>query len=148
MEEKPGVCKAIVRYADSGRFPNDTIDGETVLIDARKGHLFLFTGIGSQIWQRLGAGASLDALIAEVVSRYGETAATPTLTFFQSLEGAEMLCEDTPSTAASAAGVSWPSDFVAPALERYDQIADIIAMDPIHEVDPGKGWPHRRAEER
>jgi hypothetical protein len=29
-------------------------------------------------------------------------------------------------------------------LERYDDIADIIAMDPIHEVDENAGWPKPR----
>ena len=40
--------------------------------------------------------------------------------------------------------IACPDRFVAPAMERYDQIADIISMDPIHEVDPAEGWPHRQ----
>lgn len=137
-----------IRFADTGRFPNDTIDGETVLIDAQKGHLFLFTGLGPQIWQRLGRGVTLEALIDEVAARYGEGAAGPTRAFLESLEGAEMLCGDAPSDQLPAADPSWPSAFVAPALEQYDQIADIISMDPIHEVDSSKGWPHRDEEKR
>jgi hypothetical protein len=137
-----------IRFADSGRFPNDTIDGETVLIDAEKGHLFLFTGIGPQIWQRLGSGISPEALVDEIASRYGESAAAPTRTFLASLEAAEMLRRDAPTDQSPAPDVSWPSAFVAPALEQYDQIADIISMDPIHEVDSSKGWPRRDAEKR
>jgi hypothetical protein len=137
-----------IRFADTGRFPNDTIDGETVLIDAEKGHLFLFTGIGPQIWQRLGSGMTPDTLVDEVASRYGESAAAPTRTFLEALEGAEMLRSDAPSDQSPAPAVSWPSAFVVPALEQYDQIADIISMDPIHEVDSSKGWPHRHEESR
>jgi hypothetical protein len=137
-----------IRFADTGRFPNDTIDGETVLIDVEKGHLFLFTGIGPLIWQRLGSGISAQVLVDEIASRYGESAAAPTRTFIESLEAAEMLRGDAPSDQPPPADVSWPSSFVAPALEQYDQIADIISMDPIHEVDSSKGWPHRHEEKR
>jgi hypothetical protein len=137
-----------IRFADTERFPSDTIDGETVLIDSEKGRLFLFTGIGPQIWQRLGSGMTHDALVDEVASRYGMSAAVPTRTFLELLEGAEMLRGDAPSSQSPAASVSWPPAFVAPALVQYDQIADIISMDPIHEVDSSKGWPHRHEERR
>jgi len=134
-----------IRFADTGRFPNDTIDGETVLIDSAKGHLFLFTGIGPQIWQRLATGASADTLVEEISARYGPTAATPARAFFEALDQAQMLRNDLPPSAppAQPASLVWPENFESPAMEHYDQIADIISMDPIHEVDPAKGWPHR-----
>ena len=134
-----------VRFADTGRFPTDTIDGETVLIDSEKGHLFLFTGSGPQIWQRLANGINPDVLVDELTARYGEPAVAPSRAFIEALEQARMLRKDpVPSAApASQVPISWPPAFTAPALERYDQIADIISMDPIHEVDPAKGWPHR-----
>ena len=135
-----------IRFADTGRFPNDTIDGETVLIDTEKGYLFLFTGIGPQIWQKLGSGISPEALVNEIGSRYGESAADSTRTFLESLQAAEMLCKEAPCEGSPAPDISWPSEFVAPVLEQYDQIADIISMDPIHDVDSSKGWPYRSEE--
>ncbi len=134
-----------IRFADTGRFPNDTIDGETVLIDSSKGHLFLFTGIGPQLWQRLATGVSVDTLVEEISTRYGPTAAAPTRSFFEALDQAQMLRNDPPpsATPAQPSSLVWPENFESPAMEHYDQIADIISMDPIHEVDPAKGWPHR-----
>lgn len=137
-----------IRFADTGRFPNDTIDGETVLIDTEKGYLFLFTGIGPLLWQRLWSGISPGALVDEVKAHYGESAAEPTRTFLEALEAADMLRIDAPLDRSPAPDLVWPSEFVAPALEQYDQIADIIAMDPIHEVDSSKGWPYRQEEKR
>ncbi|QVL52792.1 MAG: PqqD family protein [Cyanobium sp. M30B3] len=134
---------ANIRFADTARFPHDTIDGETVLIDSEKGHLFLFLGIGPQIWERLLTGASVDGLVNEVTARYGMAAAAPTRVFLDALEQAQMLHDgSSPSAAPATTSTAWPESFVAPTLERYDQIADIISMDPIHEVDPSKGWPH------
>ena len=32
----------------------------------------------------------------------------------------------------------------APALEIYDDMAELILSDPIHEVDEDVGWPRKR----
>ena len=53
-----------------------------------------------------------------------------------------MLTEDSPGDPAVSAELPMPETFVAPQIEKYDEISDIIAMDPIHDVDPTKGWPH------
>jgi hypothetical protein len=101
-------------FADTGRFPHETIDGETVLIDAAKGHLFLFAGTGPWLWL-----------------------------FLEHLVEPQMLLPGKPPSAPAAAVPSapWPATFVEPVIERHDEIADI--MDPIHDVDPAMGWPHR-----
>ena len=51
-------------FADSDRFPHDTVDGETVLIDSRSGDLFLFAGVGPVLWQRFMLGATIDDAVA------------------------------------------------------------------------------------
>ena len=132
-------------FADTGRFPHETIDGETVLIDAAKGHLFLFAGTGPWLWQRLIASGTIDEVVAESTARYGDCAVEPTRFFLGQLAEAQMLLPGTPpsSAAAEVHSAPWPATFAAPAIERYDEIADIISMDPIHDVDPAKGWPHR-----
>jgi len=130
--------------ANTSRFPHETIDGETVLIDATKGHLFLFAGTGPRLWQRFIAGATIDGVVAESIARYGESAEAPTREFLTQLVEAELIRPgaSTP-TAGPEISVDWPDTFEAPVIERYDEISDIISMDPIHEVDPDKGWPHR-----
>ncbi len=130
--------------ADSSRFPYETIDGETVLIDSAKGHLFLFAGTGPSLWQRLIAGGTIDAVVAESIGRYGESAELPTRQFLEQLAETGMIRPGTAApTTIGETPVDWPATFAAPVIERYDEISDIISMDPIHEVDPAKGWPHR-----
>jgi hypothetical protein len=34
-----------------------------------------------------------------------------------------------------------PEPFVAPRLERYTDMQEIILLDPVHKVD-SQGWPH------
>ncbi len=127
--------------ANVTRFPHETIDGETLLIDSETGHLVLLGGIGAALWQRLLGGVAVDPLIGEIAAQFGPEAGAACGAFLQTLTDAKI------AVAAASAGVApaapWPATFVAPTLERYDDIADIIAMDPIHDVDQGAGWPRR-----
>lgn len=130
-------------YADIERFPNETIDSETVLIDSTKGHLYLFTGAGPWIWQQLVRGATPDSLAEAAARRFGPTAAEPTRRFVLELESAGMLVPEPPRGPAPDTAAECPQTFSPPTIERYDQIADILSMDPIHDVDRSKGWPHK-----
>lgn len=132
-----------VLIANTARFPHETIDGETLLIDSETGHLLLISGIGPVLWERLVAGAAAEPLVAEVASRFGAEAGAACRSFLDALTEAQVLVR-APSASGQAAATQWPTRFEAPALERFDDIANIIAMDPIHDVDQSAGWPRRR----
>jgi Coenzyme PQQ synthesis protein D (PqqD) len=122
------------------RFPHETIDGETILIDAETGHLLLLTGFAAVLWSHLVGGTSSEALACAVDARFGADAADITRSFIQELRAAEIIVPTTDVGSAAAAPLPWPECFAAPVFERYDDIANIIAMDPIHDVGP-TGWP-------
>jgi hypothetical protein len=135
---------------DSDRFIHDTIDGETVIIDTIAGRLTLLVGIGPIIWTRLFAGAQPSAILGEIDDLYGPTAKQEGGVFIDELSSAGLLVESgadddpaTPTTSSTAAVQTWPKTYVQPGLEHYDDIADIMTMDPIHEVDTSLGWPNR-----
>ena len=128
--------------ANTARFPHDTIDGETLLIDSETGHLLLITGAGPLLWQRLLGGGAVETLTAEVADRFGPAAGEDCAAFLQALIEAQILVPSA-TAAAEAVALDWPGSFVTPVLERYDDIANIIAMDPIHDVDQSAGWPRR-----
>ncbi|MCC6737326.1 MAG: PqqD family peptide modification chaperone [Bauldia sp.] len=126
---------------NSARFPDQTIDDETLLFDADTGNLVLLTGFGSVVWTHLLAGADAAAIAAGVAERFGSEAAEATRAFIGELRTAEMIVPSAAPPEAIVAVVAWPAAFTAPAIERYDDIAKIIAMDPIHDVDATTGWP-------
>ena len=113
------------------RFPHETIGDETILIDAETGHVLLLTGCASVMWCHLVGGISSAALANEVAARFGSEAGAATRGFLHELRAAEIVIPTTDAV---------PAHFTAPILERYDDIAKIIAMDPIHDVGP-EGWP-------
>ena len=38
------------------------------------------------------------------------------------------------------------SEYTVPVLEVYDDMQDLLLIDPIHEVDTKKGWPNKKGE--
>ena len=107
-------------FTDSQRFPHETIDGETIIIDAESGRLFLLTGVGPWLWSKLAAGASFEALVDELTAKYSADSASPTLAFLSSLKELGLL-RSTPGAAAPVMDApALPDLFVAPALEKYD----------------------------
>jgi hypothetical protein len=125
------------------RFPHETIDGETILIDAETGHVLLLTGFAAVLWSHLVGGTSSEALAGAVDARFGAEAADITRSFIQELRAAEIIVPTTDVGPAAAVPLPWPERFAPPVFERYDDIANIIAMDPIHDVGPA-GWPRPR----
>ncbi len=130
-------------YANARKFPHDTVDGETVIIDSVHGRLFLLTGSGPWIWQRMVRGATIDGLADDAESRFGPEAGAQVRAFLEALAEHGMLTQEAQDVPEASADVPLQEPFAPPQLEKYDEISDIIAMDPIHDVDPNKGWPHR-----
>lgn len=144
---------------DSSRHAHDTIDGETVIIDTTSGVLTMLLGFGPTLWESAVAGVEHEALITAVAERYGAAAAAATTTFVDELLAAELLTavtgafdrdrdgpgdrDDDGSVGLALPAASWPERFEEPRLETYAELSDIMTMDPIHQVDVSRGWPHR-----
>lgn len=128
--------------ANAARFPDQTIDDETILFDAETGHVILLAGFASTLWTHLAGGVVMGELSDAMAARYGAEAGAATRAFLTELTEAGMLiASNEPAAPAATIPAAWPAQFTAPVLERYDDIAKIIAMDPIHDVDISAGWP-------
>jgi hypothetical protein len=125
------------------RFPHETIDGETILIDSETGHVILLTGFAAVLWSHLVGSTSSEALASAVDAHFGIEAAAATRNFIEELRAAQIVVPTTDAGSNVVPPLPWPERFIAPVLERYDDIANIIAMDPIHDFGPA-GWPRPR----
>lgn len=121
------------------RFPNETIEGETILIDADKGVLLLLSGSAPWIWDRFTGGADCETVLAEIAGGFGDAAAAQSGAFIDSMLAIGLLV---PARAAEAPAAPLPSAFEPPAIETFEDISEIIMMDPIHDVDSAAGWPN------
>jgi hypothetical protein len=134
------------------RFVHETIDGETIVMDTVSGRLLLLRDTAPLLLSMMGTGLSPADILLEISNRYGLEAGTQARDFFARLTELEVLpTQDIAGTGLApkpAGAVDWPSNFAPPILELYDDIAHIITMDPIHDVDEDSGWPRAAAVSR
>ena len=128
--------------SDTSRFPSETMDGETVLIDADRGHLLLLTGLGPWLWSRFERATDPAAVLAELESAFGIEARTECAEFIASMGTLELLVEPAAATESPDPTPPLPATYIRPVIESFEDISEIIQMDPIHEVDPNAGWPN------
>ena len=119
----------------------DVQGNEAVIIDLTTGRYFRLDGPSTALWQRFVAPSSpaevldtctnpealrpaLDAIVADLVGRG----------LLRVAEGAQELSISAPTRT--------PWEFTGFTLEEFTDLEDILGLDPIHEVDPEKGWPH------
>lgn len=128
---------------DPDRYAVDPLDGETIVMDLLNGRLFLLEEGAAVVWDSLTGGLTLEALEATIRARYGDAAAEGLHEFVAGLLAKGLLAEasGTAPAAGHASDGDWPAEFGALRLTEYDDMTSIITMDPIHDVDPRRGWP-------
>lgn len=138
-------ASAVWKLKESGTLHQD-FEGEVVLIDLDTGNYFNLPGAAGVLWGRVAAGAVSAALLAdELVAQYDvehAVALADATAFLADLER-EGLIEE--GAGAAIAPGSTPAKaratYVAPRLEVFRELQDLLLLDPIHEVNPAVGWP-------
>ncbi|TIN27546.1 MAG: PqqD family protein [Mesorhizobium sp.] len=130
-------------YAISSKdIVSESFDGEAVVLDLSCGKYFGFSDSGSRIWQALSSGVDAQALI-------GLTAGASTIGPAE-LEGfVSQLLELGLLVRLDAPAQPLPGDLLAElaatseplTVSVHDDLADLIVVDPIHEVEEPVGWP-------
>jgi len=124
---------------------SETISGETIIMHHGTGHYFDTVGAGTALWEAIaGGGATAAMLTAVLAARRGATAdgaRAAALGFVATLEQHDLV-RALPAPAGMAAAVPGGSaePFEAPVLGVHTDLADMLLLDPIHDVGEA-GWP-------
>ncbi|MER9327787.1 PqqD family peptide modification chaperone [Mesorhizobium sp. M0488] len=121
----------------------ESFDGEAVVLDLSNGKYFGFSDSGSRIWEALSSGVPPVQLIG-AATRVGEVTASEIGRFVaQLLEfGLLALAADAPAQMPSETLLADLARAGDPLhVEIHDDLADLILVDPIHEVEEPVGWP-------
>lgn len=126
---------------------SEMLEGETIIINLETGNYYSLNDAASTVWNMMKTRATEEAMAAALVRAYEidfETAAQAVQAFLGVLEG-DLLIEKQDATS-----VPGPTDepqapikrlpFVSPALQRYEDMQQMLLADPIHDVDE-QGWP-------
>lgn len=112
------------------------MDGDAILINLSNGLYYRMVGAGGWIWSLIESRHSVGE-IAEVVSEHFTLASTDILPDIQRV-ASELLVEELiriagdeqPASAVTAAPAEMPTQYQAPILEKYSDMADMFALDP------------------
>ena len=131
---------------NKAKFASQTFADEVIVLDATNGTYYTLTGNAPDVWESLIAGAPLDQ-IAEALA--GPTGATPDrvtsdLGRFANDLATEAVLLPAPSDqeAASVQGLNDCSVYEGFVWDKHADLDELLVLDPIHEVNPEKGWPH------
>jgi hypothetical protein len=124
----------------------EEFDGDVVILNLANGRYFGLTGSANAVWRLLQDGHTPAAILASILTARPELG-------YSSFEFVERLIDydlirpraEATEMAALPANLTWPEG--APAIEVFDDLAELIYGDPIHDVDEQAGWPTPRSEQ-
>jgi hypothetical protein len=127
------------------KISHQCIDGEVVVINLENGSYYSLLDLPARLWELIDAGWSRTELMELVAQTYaGQETGESTAAFLDELVK-ERLVSDAPGAAKRPVDVALPQSFVAPRLETFTDLQELLLLDPIHEVDAA-GWPHKPAD--
>lgn len=140
---------------NSPKVVHETIDGEVVIVNLDRGDYYSLVKAGADIWEGLTKGMARADILAEMVDRYDtdrENIETAIDELIEKLQWEELIVIDQTDEAIPANTTENSSSpkthpeklsFDPPTLQKYTDMEELLALDPIHEVDE-MGWPNAK----
>jgi len=124
---------------------HERLDDEVIAINLETGVYYAMVGSAADIWSAFQPSGTVDRAVEILAERYDTSTASirdDVVSFVKRLEDAGLLVTadgdlGTKDLPARASNGPW----AVPELEEYHDMADLVLLDPIHQVDES-GWPH------
>lgn len=124
---------------------SEIFDGEAVIANYESGLYYSISPSGSLIWQALGCGLNHSQIVQWLSAQFTDQATefdVTVATFIDSLEAEGLILEAPTDTRKGALPILEGTKFDRPVLERFDELQELLLIDPVHDVDT-TGWPRR-----
>src|SRR5262245_2809058 len=128
----------------------ERFEDETVVINLDSGNYYTLDAMAAAVWERLNESIGLGALTAEIQRDYTGDAAeiAQAIREFVGLLLSEQLVRPVLAPAGNGsrpaaertAAPQPKGAFHAPQVGKYNDMAEMLLLDPVHDVD-GAGWP-------
>jgi Coenzyme PQQ synthesis protein D (PqqD) len=134
----------------------EVITGEVVIINMISGSYYSLTEVGTFVWEMIEQGFSPEAMVNALLLQYDaeldtiEPALTALITSLvtENLITSVVIVDGTESsnvTLNTELNIEVKKLFTAPILSKYDDMQELLLVDPIHDVDES-GWPNLKQE--
>ncbi|MHA3792653.1 PqqD family peptide modification chaperone [Sphingomonas sp. YL-JM2C] len=123
----------------AARMSYEDLDGEIIAIDFQSGAYYNLAGTAAEIWRHALAGSGRDAIVSGAAAASADAAAArhEAGRFLDELVALNLIAETGPEGNRPAPFAA----FETPLIEKFEDMAELIQLDPIHEVTAA-GWPH------
>lgn len=135
-------------FAISRNVMHERLDGEVVALDMATGRYFSMSGPAADVWHLAASGFELSAWPVELASVFTTTHEFSGIDSFVSdlLSAGLASSQDTPPSNSDL--MRLPNDYARklwthPELFSYDDLSDLILIDPVHDISDD-GWPTHR----
>lgn len=137
---------------------HETIEGEVVIVNLDKGDYYSLVQAGADIWSGVVNGISKGEILEEMIQRYAGEQATienSVNNFIEQLQREELIKINQTDESFNSNGKTESKlaemngeklNFQPPSLNKYTDMEELLALDPIHEVDEQVGWPSAKVE--
>jgi hypothetical protein len=129
----------------------EVVEGEAIIVNLDSGAYYSLDGAGADVWAAAQTGTTFADVTELAMSRYdgvSEQIAADVAALVEELLGEGLIVANAdpfPCATGLRAVVAPPPSvrppFLKPVLQKYTDMADLLLLDPIHEVD-AQGWPH------
>lgn len=135
---------------DRARIQFERFEDETVIINVETGFYYSLSQSGSEVLQLIESGCPA-GMLATALFGHSEEATRYSLDisrFVEDLIREGIVIESDPHDATArpidvrSPVYSSAGTFQPPLIEKYDEVRDLLLIDPIHMVDQAKGWPN------
>ncbi len=131
---------------------HETVDAEAVIVNLETGNYYMLKETGERIWAALARGASVRNIVDELGGAAdgtdGVLEATVSAFLGELLEEGLIVpapeAADAPRAAGAPAGAGRGTPVPPPVLQKFQDMKELILLDPVHEVHEDLGWPHPR----
>jgi hypothetical protein len=132
---------------------SESFGDEAVIVNLEQGTYYSVRGTAYATWSLVSTGVAIGTIVGELAASYDAPtadieAAVAALLAEMEHEGLIVRADGDASSAQLGPEPPVPRSkhrFERPVLEKFTDVQDLLALDPIHDVD-GTGWPQPRAE--
>ena len=128
----------------------DFADGQYIVLNHVNGEYYSFDKISSIVLKALTEGCGTEDLVQAFCSRYGGEACNVSEhvnRFVERLTALGIIIPGGNTEGNAEQYVAAIDSEKIPELscEVFTDVADLLTVDPIHEVDEEAGWPHKKS---
>lgn len=132
---------------DETQVISEVIEGEIVVVHFQSGCYYSIRGTGADVCRLLTVGRTVDEVVADLAAKHGlpsQQIATEVQQFVDRLVAERLLAASGQEPQNPARLEILSAAYAPPEFEKFDDMADQLLLDPIHEIG-SEGWPVRPA---